>query len=179
MEAIKIYHSSWRMLLLALGSLALVAGSYFMLEQTKDVFHVVVAWMAIMFFVLCGLYILYSMVKERLTGKPFLTITDDDIIIEGATQTVVHFSDVESFEVVKMNKQTFVAIHYKPGVEKQKLDESSTFSRSVRKLNLQLANAQENISTVGTNIKAETLCDLLNERLAYSTKGEQLLSHRR
>ncbi len=159
------------MLLLGLCSLALAAGSYFMLEQTKDVFHVVVAWMGIVFFGLCGLYILYSMVKERLTGKPFLTITDEAVVNEGVKKTVIRFADVESFEVVKMNKQDFVAVHYKPGVEKQKLDESGTLSRSVRKLNLQLVNAQENISTVGTGMKVEVLCDLLNERLASSAKS--------
>ncbi len=176
METIRIYHSSWRMLLLGLCSLALVAGCYFMIEQTKDVFHVVVAWIGIVFFGLCGLYILYSTVKERLTGRPFLTITDKAIVYEGAKQTVIRFADVESFEVVKMDKQAFVAIHYKPGVEKQKLSDSGTLSRSVRQLNLQLVNAQENISTVGTGMKAEVLCDLLNDRLASLRKASNSIN---
>ncbi len=171
METIRIYHSSWRMLLLGLVSLAIVAASYFMFEQTKDVFHVVVAWIGIVFFGLCGLYILYAVLKERLTGKPYLTITDEAVVCDGAKQAVIHFSDVEFFDVVKMNKQAFVAIHYKPGVERQKLSESGTLSRSVRKLNLKLVNAQENISTVGTGMKAEVLCDLLNDRLAYLRKA--------
>ena len=114
---------------------------------------------------------LYATLQERLTGKPFLTITDDRIISEGLKQTVIHFSDVESFDVVKMRKQQFVAVHYKSGVEQQKLDEAGTLDRSIRNLNRRLVNAQENISTVGTGMNAETLCDLLNERLAYSTKG--------
>jgi len=171
METIRIYHSPWRMLFLLFACLVFVVGSYFMLEHTKDVFHVVVAWIGIVFFGLCGLYMLYAMLKERLTGKPFLTITDDGIIIEGAKQTVIHFADVESFDVVKMRNQQFVAVHYKPGVEQQKLAESSTFSRSVRELNLQLANAQENIATVGTGMKAEVLCDLLNDRLSMSKRN--------
>ena len=171
METIKIYHSPWRMLFLAFACLAFVVGSVFMLEHTKDVFHVVVAWIGIVFFGLGGLYILYATLKERLTGKPFLTITDDRIISEGVKQTVIHFSDVESFDVVKMRKQQFVAVHYKSGVEQQKLDEAGTLDRSIRYLNRRLVNAQENISTVGTGMNAETLCDLLNERLAYSTKG--------
>ena len=171
MEKIKIYHSPWRMLILALACLALVVGSFFMLEHTKDVFHLVVAWIGIVFFSLCGMYMLYAMLKERLTGKPFLTITDEGIISEGVKQTVIHFADVESFEVVKMRKQQFVAVHYKPRVEQQKLNEAGTLSRNVRNLNRKLVNAQENISTVGTGMKAEVLCDLLNERLRYSTKG--------
>ncbi len=171
METIRIYHSSWRMFLLLFGCLIFVVGSFFMLEHTKDVFHVVVAWIGIVFFGGGGLIMLYTMLKERLAGKPFLTITDKTIVSEGAKQKVIRFADVESFEVVKMNNQAFVAIHYKPGVEKQKLNESSTFSRSVRELNLQLVNAQENISTVGIGMKAEVLCDLLNERLAYLRKA--------
>lgn len=171
METIKIYHSPWRMLLLAFACLTFVVGSVFMLEHTKDVFHVVVAWIGIVFFGFGALYMLYATLKERLTGKPFLTITDDRIISEGLKQTVIHFSDVESFDVVKMRKQQFVAVHYKPDVEQQKLDEADTLDRSIRNLNRRLVNAQENISTVGTGMKAEALCDLLNERLAYSTKG--------
>ena len=171
METIKIYHSPWRMLFLVFACVIFVVGSVFMLEHTKDVFHVVVAWIGISCFGLGGLYMLYATLKERLTGKPFLTITDDRIISEGLKQTVIHFSDVESFDVVKMRKQQFVAVHYKPGVEQQKLDKADTLDRSIRNLNRRLVNAQENISTVGTGMKAEALCDLLNERLAYSTKG--------
>ena len=36
---------------------------------------------------------------------------------------------------------------------------------SIRKLNRQLVNAQENISTTGTGMKGQELCDLLSERL--------------
>jgi hypothetical protein len=50
--------------------------------------------------------------KERLTGKPFLTITDEDIINEGMKQMVIYFADVVSFEVAKMRNQQFIAVHY-------------------------------------------------------------------
>ena len=175
METIKIYHSSWRMLPLVLACLAFVIVSFSILEHAKVVSHIVVALIGIVFFGLGGLYMLYDTIKERLTGKPFLTITDEAIISEGIKQTVIHFADVESFEVVKMGNQQFVAVHYKPGVEQKKLDKAGTLGRSVRNLNRKLVNAQENISTVGTGMKVEVLCDLLNERLGYSTKGEQLV----
>lgn len=157
------------MLLMAFGCLAFVAGSVFMLEHTKVFFHVVVVWIGIAFFGVGGLYMLYATLNERLIGKPFLTITDEAIICVGAKQTVIRFADVESFEVVKMGNQKFVAVHYKPNVEKQKLDEANSFARNFRKLNISLVNAQETISTTGTSVKAEVLCDLLNERLRYST----------
>ena len=165
MEEIKIYHSPWRMLLLALGSLGFVVLSILMLDHPKNGFQVLIAWTGIVFFGLCGLYILYSMFKERLTGKPFLTITDTRIISQGVKQTIINFSDVKSFQVVKMGDQKFVAVHYKPDVEQQKMDEAGTVGRSVRSLNRRLVNAQENISITGTGMKAEKLCDLLNKRL--------------
>ena len=70
MEEIRVYHSPWRTLLLALGSLAFVALSVMMLNQPKNGFHVFVAWIGIAFFGLCGLYMLYATFKERLTGRP-------------------------------------------------------------------------------------------------------------
>lgn len=126
MEEIRIYHSPWRMLLLAFGSLALVALSVSMLNHPKNGFHVFIAWIGIAFFGLCGLYIFYVTFKERLTGKPFLLITDTCIISQGLKQTTINFADVKSFEVVKMKDQKFVAIHYKSNVEQQKMDEVGT-----------------------------------------------------
>ncbi len=165
METVRIYHSMWRMLLLAIVSLAMAVGGYLMAFHSPKGFHIVVGWISVVFFGLGGLYMLYGMLKERLTGKPFLTITDEAVIMEGMKQAVIRFADVESFNVVKMGKQEFVAVHYKPGVELKKMDEANGLDRSIRKLNLQLVNAQENISTTGTDMKAQELCDLLNERM--------------
>lgn len=165
METVRIYHSMWRMLLLAIVSLAMAVGGYLMAIHSPKGFHIVVGWIGVVFFGLGGLYMLYGMLKERLTGKPFLTITDEAIIMDGMKQAVIRFADVESFNVVKMGKQEFVAVHYKPGVELKKMDEANGLDRSIRKLNRQLVNAQENISTTGTDMKAQELCDLLNERM--------------
>ena len=165
METVRIYHSTWRMLLLAIVSLAMAVGGYLMAIHSPKGFDIIVGWIGVVFFGVCGIYVLYGMLKERLTGKPFLTITDEAVIMEGMKQAVIRFADVESFNVVKMGKQEFVAVHYKPGVELKKMDEANGLDRSIRKLNLQLVNAQENISTTGTGMKAQELCDLLNERL--------------
>ena len=169
MEEIRIYHSPWRMLLLVLGCLGFVVLSILMLNHPKNDFHVLIAWLGIAFFSFCGICMFYSMFKERLTGKPFLTITDTCIISQGVKRTVINFADVESFEVVKMNDQKFVAIHYKPDVELQKMDRASSVGRSIRSLNRRLVNAQESISTTGINMKAEELCHLLNEKLTQKT----------
>ena len=165
METVRIYHSMWRMLLLALASLTFAVAGFLMAIHSPKGFHIVVGWIGVVFFGLGGLYMLYGTLKERLTGKPFLTITDEAVIMDGMKQAVIRFADVKSFNVVKMGKQEFVAVHYKPGVELKKMDEANGLDRSIRKLNLQLVNAQENISTTGTDMKAQELCDLLNERL--------------
>ena len=165
METIRIYHSTWRMLLLALASLTFAVAGFLMAIHSPKGFHIVVGWIGVVFFGLGGLYMLYGTLKERLTGKPFLTITDEAVIMDGMKQAVIRFADVKSFNVVKMGKQEFVAVHYKPGVELKKMDEANGLDRSIRKLNLQLVNAQENISTTGTDMKAQELCDLLNERM--------------
>ena len=165
METVRIYHSMWRMLLLALASLTFAVAGFLMAIHSPKGFHIVVGWIGVVFFGLGGLYMLYGTLKERLTGKPFLTITDEAVIMDGMKHAVIRFADVESFNVVKMGKQEFVAVHYKPGVELKKMDEANGLDRSIRKLNRQLVNAQENISTTGTDMKAQELCDLLNERL--------------
>ncbi|MBO5538544.1 MAG: hypothetical protein J5971_05825 [Prevotella sp.] len=95
METIRIYHSPWRILLLALASLAFAVAGFFMAIHSPKGFHIVVGWISVVFFGMGGLYMLYS----------------------------------------------------------------------IRKLNRQLVNAQENISTTGTGLKGQELCDLLSERL--------------
>lgn len=165
METVRIYHSTWRMLLLALLSLAFAVAGFFMAIHSPKGFHIVVGWISVVFFGLGGLYMLYGTLKERLTGKPFLTITDEAVIMDGMKHAVIRFADVKSFNVVKMGRQEFVAVHYKPGVERQKLDEANALDRSIRKLNQRLVNVQESISTNCTGIEAQELCDLLNGRL--------------
>ena len=81
METIRIYHSPWRILLLALASLAFAVAGFFMAIHSPKGFHIVVGWISVVFFGLGGLYMLYGTLKERLTGKPFLTITDEAVIM--------------------------------------------------------------------------------------------------
>ena len=165
METVRIYNSLWRMLLLVLTSLAFAVAGFLMAIHSPNVFYIVVGWISVVFFGFGGLIMLYGSLKERLTGKPFLTITDEAVVMDGMKQTVIRFADVESFNVVRMGREEFIAVHYKPGVERQKMDEANALGRSVRRLNRRLVNAQESITTNGTDMKAQELCALLNERL--------------
>lgn len=165
MEEIRIYRSPWRMLLMAWGCLVFVILGILMLNHPKNGFQVFAAWLGIGFFGMACMFMLYTLWRERLTDKPYLTITDTCIICQGVKQRVINFADVKSFEVVKMYDQKFVAIHYSSDVEQQKMDEAGSVDRIIRYLNRRMVKAQENISTTGTDLKAEELCYLLNERL--------------
>ena len=85
------------MLLLVMASFAIAVAGLFIAIHSPKGFHIIVGWISVVFFGLGGLYMLYGMLKEKLTGKPFLTITDKCIIIETMKQTIVNFADVESF----------------------------------------------------------------------------------
>jgi hypothetical protein len=94
-----------------------------------------------------------------------MTITDKCVIVRGAQAFVVNFSDVEAFEMIQVGSQKFVAIHYKPNVEVQKMEDASFLGRMVRRLNISVGDAQEHLSTSGMNMKIEELFSILNDRL--------------
>ena len=165
MEELRIYQSPWRLLLLTFGSIAMTALSVFMIHFHRNLFVWVAGWIGILFFGLCSLVYLFSMFKEWLMHRPFLTIKDDCLIRQAPRKLVVNFADVESFSVRKVRDSAFIAIHYKPNVERQKMENASIFGYLFRSMNKQLINAQDSITTTGLSMKAEDLCDLLNERL--------------
>ena len=165
MEEIKIYNSAWRGLLLHLGCLVCCAISVFLIYHPENIFHLIIGWVGVVFFVFGYIIILLDIAIQSVTGQPFMTITDKDIILHGRKQTVIKFADVESFSVVKMNKQKFIVIHYKPNVERTKMDKAGTFGRFIRSINYMLVGGQETISTIGTSMDTQELCNMLNERL--------------
>ena len=165
MEEIKIYQSPWRVLLLTLCSILMTAASVFIIHFHRNMFEWVIGWVGTVFFGICCLAWLYSMLKERLMHKPFLTITSDCLICQAPRKMVVNFADVESFSVGKVRDSSFIAIHYKPNVERQKMENASIFGYLFRTMNKQLINAQDSINTTGLSMEAETLCNLLNKHL--------------
>ena len=165
MKEIKIYSSLWRMMLLILACLLFVFVGIFILHMHRNVFHLVAGWVSILFFGCCGILLLCSFLKERLFGQAHLTINDKELTYRRFRTIHVRFADVASFEVRKFNNNDFIAINYKPDVERQKMQDASIFGYLVRSMNKRLIDAQESISVVGISIKADELCHLLNERL--------------
>ena len=165
MKEVKIYSSLWRMMLLFLGSLLFVLAGIFILHMHRNVFHLVVGWGSILVFGCFGIIFLFSFLKERLFGQAHLTINDEELTYRRFRTTHVHFADVASFEVREIGDNEFVAINYKPGVERQMMQNASIFGRLFRSMNKHLINAQESISVTDISMTADELCHLLNERL--------------
>lgn len=165
-EEIRIYHSPWRIMLLVLVCMVFTAASIaLLLYHTRNAVQIFFLWAGIIFFGLGGIKVLVETLREYLMHKPFLTITDKSIIRQSIVKKyVIHFDDVELFEVVKLNNQELIAIHYKSAIEFRKIDEGNIIERSLRLLNHNLINAQETITTIATGINTQELCDLLNKR---------------
>ncbi len=165
MKEIKIYHLLWRMMLLILACILFVLGGIFILHMHRNVFELVVGWVGILVFGCFGIVLLFSFLKERLFGQAHLTINDEELTYRRFRTIHVRFADVASFEVREFNGHDFIAINYKPDVERQKMQDASIFGYLFRSMNKRLIDAQESISVVGISIKADELSHLLNKRL--------------
>lgn len=165
MEEVKIYSSLWRMILLFLASILFVLGGIFILHMHRNMFHLVVGWVSILFFGCCGIIFLFSFLKERLFGQAHLTITDEELTYRRFRTIHVRFADVASFEVREIGDNEFVAINYKPDVERQMMQDASIFDRLLRSMNKRLINALDSISVTDISMTADELCNILNERL--------------
>lgn len=165
MEDIKIYSSLWRMMLLILACLLFVFAGIFILHMHRNMFHLVVGWVSILAFGCCSIIFLFSFLKERLFGQAHLTINDEELTYRRFRTIHVRFADVASFEVKELGDNEFIAINYKPDVERQMMQDASIFGYLFRSMNKHLINAQESISVVDISMKAGELCDILNQRL--------------
>ena len=139
---VKVYSSVWRKeLFVAVLSLALAVFLLFVDRQRMPV---------ALFLSLTGLFALYTMFRERLTNRPYLTITDENIVIrrEWHDDITVSFREIKSFE-----RETLTIFNH------------TTFTGSII---VHLVNGHgfvHIISADGLAIGQQELFDLLNERL--------------
>ena len=166
-EEIKIYRSVWRNALLILCCLAFAAGSVLILldGNEKPLMVIIAAWIGILFFGLCGLFVAYLVLKEQLTRTPYLVITDKKVIMNAGKPWEASFADVEIFFLTRVSTAWMIGVKYKKSIEDQRLDNAGQWGRAVRNFNVKVAGAQESIAADGLKIKPQVLCDLLNERL--------------
>ncbi len=147
------------------ASLLFILAGIFILHMHRNVFHLVVGWGTILVFGCFGIVLLFSFLKERLFGQAHLTINDEELTYRRLRTIHVRFADVASFEVREFNGHDFIAINYKPDVERQKMQDASIFGYLIRSMNKRLIDALDSISVTDISMKADELCHLLNERL--------------
>ena len=170
MREIRIYHSIWRNIpLLAVCFVFAAMGVLILLDGDRTF----LAWAGILFFGGGGLFVLFLILRERITHTPYYIITDDGIIMNSGLKTYeVHFTDVECFNLTKVGtargKTTLIGIQYKESIELQKFEDASKAGRAVRRFNKSVAGSQETLPAAGLTIKPKDLCEILNERVKDS-----------
>ena len=168
MQEIKIYHSVWKSLLLVILGFSFTIFLWRMLQippANTPFFIKLITWIGLLFLGFCSLYMLFLLLHQLLTRQPYLTITDQCVIIKTVRTQVINFADVNSFELITYRNNKFIGIHYKRGVANRKNKGANRFDRIIRNLNKRLVNTPETISTTCLTMKTEQLCNLLNERL--------------
>ena len=71
MKEIRIYSSVWLMSLMILGCMAFVACIFVLKERTSSLLNTLFSWVCIFCFGAGALLMLYVLLRERLTDKPF------------------------------------------------------------------------------------------------------------
>ena len=79
MEEIKIYHSIWKNLMLVAICLAFVVLGVLQLLDGRNSFLI---WASTLFFGIGGLFMLYIILRQRITNKPYYVITDECICMD-------------------------------------------------------------------------------------------------
>jgi len=157
MEEIKVYHSVWKRLPVILIGLAFSVGAVYALWQGRG--QSWKAWLCLLLFGLGSLLYLYLALKERWTGKPYLTVTATSLIVNngyvfgrGWYMSEIALADVEYFELVPRSilqrRGPRLRIHYKGRMEEK-----------------YPTDLVGQIPVGDIDMKPQLLCDLLNEQL--------------
>lgn len=180
MEKIKIYHSVWKNLPTIFILLVFTIIFIYAMAQGKDT--PLWVWGGMIFFGLGFLFMLFLVLRERLFHKPYITITDEKIVVNHVDRIWEYcLADIHRFELHEYKgygprfffSEAIISVHYKPSVETQKMNEAKGMDRINRKMNNAMINAQEGIHASKLTIKPKQLCDLLNERLKQRRMPQQ------
>ena len=169
MNEIKVYRSLWRTAITIIGCLAFAAlGVFLLLNGGRPE----LCWLSIVFFGLGGLFMLYVVIKEKITHQPYLIITDEYVQMNSGKSWVVQYADVDFFSMMKSGYGKMIGINYKKEVESRKMGEAKEIGRAVRRMNANMAGSAEAIPVFDLTVKPGTILEILNERLtAYREKS--------
>lgn len=161
MEEIRVYLSLWKtgLLILVCFAFAAIGLHTLIVHPEKMGFWL---WTGLLFFGLGGIFMLWLVLKERITGKPYYLVTDESVTMNSGWKAwEVRFADVERFFLVgKM-----IGIRYRKDREIQKMVDASGLGRLVRHFNKRIGGSQEHLYVSHMTMKPKELCDLLNERV--------------
>lgn len=169
LKEIRIYHSLWKTGLLILVCFAFAAlGLHSLIVHPEK--SGLWLWLGLLLFGLGGLFMLWLILRERITDKPYYLVTDESVTMNsGLKAWKVRFDDVERFFLVgKM-----IGIHYKEDREIQKMEDASGLGRIVRRFNERIGGSQEHLYAADLTMKPKELCDLLNERVKKMKAGSK------
>ena len=169
MEEIRIYHSLWKnapVILICFAFAALGIRTLIVHPEKMGIG----LWLGLFVFGLGGIFMLWLVLRERITGKPYYVVTDESVIMNsGMKAWEVRFDDVERFFLTgKM-----IGIIYKKDREIQKMEEASSLGRIVRRFNQRIGGSQEHLYAADMTMKSQELCDLLNEKVKNKKHGSK------
>ena len=169
MEEIRIYHSLWKNVPVILICFAFTALGIRTLAVHPEKMGFGL-WLGLLIFGLGGLFMLWLILKERITGKPYYLVTDESVIMNSGWKAwEVRFADVERFFLTgKM-----IGVVYKKDREIQKMEDAGWLGRIVRRFNQRIGGSQEHLYVSSMTMKTQELCDLLNKRVKKMKAGSK------
>lgn len=169
MEEIRVYLSPWKnapVILICFAFAALGLHTLILHPEKSGLW----LWLGLLFFGLGGIFMLWLILRERITGKPYYVVTDESVTMNsGLKAWEVRFDDVDRFFLVgKM-----IGIRYRKDREIQKMEDASGLGRLVRRFNQRIGGSQEQLYVSNMTMKPKELCDLLNERVKKVKGGSK------
>ena len=130
-------------------------------------------WAMILIFALGFLAYLFQLVRERLSGKPHLLITDKAVFMDtGIKSYEIPFADVDAFVFSDTFGDKMISILYTPEAEARHNEETLAFEKAGRKLKKFFPNTPVGIPTSDLSMSPVDILEFLDERLEAAKKAE-------
>ena len=163
MEEIRVYQSIWRNAFTILVALGFAVLGIDLILNGKGGFLI---WASTIFFGIGALFMLYALVRQMITHKPYLVITDKAVVMNGGGKDFeIPFADVDTFLMTGVFGNKMIGIRYTKEAEAKQTAEASSAGRAVRKFNKFVSGVPGAILASGLSIRPRVLLELLNERL--------------
>lgn len=174
MKDIRLYHSLWRVIPKILFCAFGTAVGFHMLIVGDKGYK---AWFCIAVFVFFGIYMLFTLLKERIWHIPYLVITDKSVRWWARGEYEILFANVKEFHLIetharkKIPKRSgifWIGVHYKDKKVQKIMTDAGDIDRGNESL---IENHSEwevvlPLPIEDLTIKPAEICKILNERLS-------------